>query len=74
MNKGERARAIEMLKGFLTDRSSIVCANALESLSDLATDPANAEDVHELIRRFTKTGTPALRARARILLARLSKH
>jgi HEAT repeat protein len=64
----ERNRAVEILLGYLEDKSSIVKTFAMQALADLAPkDPR----VISLLEFLTTTGTPAMRARGRKLLARL---
>jgi HEAT repeat protein len=61
----ERNRAIEILLGYLEDKSSIVKTFAMQALADLAPqDPR----VISLLEFLTTTGTPAMRARGRKLL------
>jgi hypothetical protein len=74
LTKAERGRAVGLLREYLEDRSGIVRVCAMTSLDELAEgDPALREEVDELLRGFTKSGTPAVKARARILLARPGK-
>jgi hypothetical protein len=70
----ERRRAVECLELFLEDRSSIVKTFAMQGLADLARrDPGLRVDVIERIRKLTRTGTPAMRARGCKLLRELEK-
>lgn len=70
----QRDCAVEVLRGYLADGSSIRKTCAMQSLYDLAIDdPELAADIVPLIERLTTTGTPAMRARGRQLLARLSR-
>jgi hypothetical protein len=63
--KPEKARLIGLLREYLEDRSAIVQVCAMTSLVDLGVrDTA-------LLEGLTKTGSPAVKARARILLAKL---
>jgi hypothetical protein len=65
----ERQRAAEALLGYLEDRSSIVKTFALEGLADLRrSDVALRPDVKQLLLNALRTGTPAMKARARKLL------
>lgn len=69
----ERRRAIDLLRSYLNDRSSIVKTFAMDSLAELAApDKKLHGEVIEMIRGFTKTGTPAMKARGRKLLAKLA--
>jgi len=71
LTKSECERAAEVLKGYLSDRSSIVKTFAMQGLADLAVQqPETQPGVTEFIQRLTKTGTPAMRARGRKLLGR----
>lgn len=64
----ERADAIEVLKGFLHDRSRLVQAFALQALVDLTVDdPAQRRLIGGVVETLAKTGSPAVRARARKL-------
>ena len=64
----ERQRAVAALQGYMADSSSIVKTFAMQGLAELASgDPA----ITEQIRILTRTGTPAMRARGRKLLAKL---
>jgi hypothetical protein len=66
----ERRRAARALERYLEDRSSIVKTCALEGLADLArTDAALCPDVKQLLQNARRQGTPAMKARARKLLA-----
>jgi hypothetical protein len=65
----ERRRAAEHLQKYLGDRSSIVKTFAMQGLSDLAIQDASLQPiVLDLLRTLTRSGTPAMRARGRILL------
>jgi hypothetical protein len=68
----ECRRVAEILQGYLDDRSAIVKTFAMQGLWDLAIQSAPLRPtVVERIRSLTRTGTPAMRARGRILLARI---
>jgi hypothetical protein len=65
----EAERVADLLESYLTDRSSIVKTFAMQGLADLAKEHTEFRTrVTEIIRSWTKTGTPAMRARGRILL------
>jgi hypothetical protein len=69
----ERLRAASLLKDYLKDRSSIVKTFAMQALSDLAnTDWALFPETIEVLEQATRAGTPAMRARARKLLAQIA--
>ena len=69
-----RVRATVALRGFLGDRSSIVRTFAIQALAELSRGiPEMEADVIDLLERTCRTGTPAMKARSRKLLAQLRK-
>lgn len=76
----ETERAAEVLRGWLEDESSIVKTAALQGLADLSRrNPAQREEAIDTLRLLGRSGTPAMRARSRILLkqfetGRLARH
>lgn len=65
----ERHRAVAALQHYLDDRSSIVKTFTLQALSDLARNDANLRpQVKQLLKESLRSGTPAMKARARKLL------
>jgi hypothetical protein len=62
----EHSAVVAILSDYLTDRSSIVRTFALQSLADLLQD-----DARGILEEASASGTPAMRARARKLLAAL---
>jgi hypothetical protein len=65
-------RATPALYTYLDDPSSSVKTTALQGLADLTHhDPAMLPSVLDLLRIHGRSGTPAMRARSRILLKRL---
>lgn len=65
----ERLRAAAILFAFLGDDSRIVKTFAMQALADLARgDPALRRQVLPLIEALGRTGSPAMRARARKLI------
>jgi hypothetical protein len=65
----ERQRAAATLRRYLDDRSSIVKTFALQGLTDLArNDPGLRRQVRELLEESVRSGTAAMKARARKLL------
>lgn len=71
LKRAEAQRAAELLRGYLEDRSSIVKTAALQGLADLARqDGEMLLEVQDLLRVTGRSGTPAMRARSRILLKR----
>lgn len=65
----ECQRLAGLLQNYLEDRSSIVKTFAMQGLADLTRqDAALRPMVVELLRALTRSGTPAMRARGRMLL------
>jgi HEAT repeat protein len=70
----ELASAVTLLRGYLADDSRIVRVNAMQALADLACQHSRLRsDIRALLVHQTDTGTPAMRARGRKLLAKLDK-
>jgi hypothetical protein len=70
----ECRRMAAILEGWLEDSSSIVKTAALHGLADLTRqDSSLISDVVDLLRQAERSGTPAMRARSRILLKALEK-
>ncbi len=70
----EARRAAQVLQSWLDDPSSIVKTAALQCLADLTRhDPSLLPMALELLRIHSRSGTPAMRARCRILLEKLEK-
>ena len=68
----ESRRAAATLQTWLEDRSSIVKTCAMQGLTELAgQNPSLRPEVLDLLRILSRSGTPAMRARGRILLRRL---
>jgi len=68
----EARRAASTLRGYLDDSSSIVKTAAMHGLSGLTRhDPSLLPEVLDLLRILSRIGTPAMRARGRILLGKL---
>jgi HEAT repeat protein len=68
----EARRAAAALREYLDDRSSIVKTAAMHGLAGLTRhDPSLLPEVIDLLRILSRSGTPAMRARGRILLKRL---
>jgi hypothetical protein len=74
LKPNERSSVQELLKSYLSDRSSIVKAFALQALADLAIKHASfRSEAIEILRAFARTGTPAMKARIRKLLPKLER-
>ncbi len=68
----ECRRVAEILLSYLDDKSSIVKTCALQGLADLThQDPSLLSEVVDLLRIHSRSGTPAMRARGRMLLKQL---
>jgi hypothetical protein len=73
LTRAERQRGIAQLKEYLQDRSAILRTLALQSLADMAADdPALREEVIGLVEEALRSGTAAMKARARKLLVQFS--
>jgi hypothetical protein len=71
----EKKYAVRILTAYLKDGSSIVKTFSMQALADLAAaDPALQKKVLPLLKELTVSGTPAMRARGRKLLAQMVKH
>jgi len=69
--RGDQRRLMDLLIGFLQDGSSIVKTCSMQALADLAgRDETIREEVVRIIEGAMKTGTPAMKARARKILKR----
>jgi hypothetical protein len=72
LSRSECRRVAKILRQYLSDRSSIVKTFAMQGLTDLISRDASLRPmVLELLLSLSRTGTPAMRARGRILLRRL---
>jgi hypothetical protein len=68
----ESERAMISLRAYLDDRGSIVRTAAMHGMAGLALqNPALLPEVLDTLRILTRSGTPAMRARGRILLKKL---
>ncbi len=72
LTASECQRSATILQAYLEDRSSIVKTFAMQGLADLTRHDASLRPtVLDLLRSLVRTGTPAMRARGRILLRQL---
>lgn len=70
----EAQRAAQILRSWLDDKSSIVKTAAMHGLADLTRrDPSLRAEVLDTLRILSRSGTPAMRARGRILLKRMER-
>jgi hypothetical protein len=69
LSRAERLRTRRVLQRYMDDGSSIVKTWAMNGLAELAKGDSGAEaEILDFIERTLRTGTPAMRARARQLL------
>ena len=74
LSPGERLVAAESMFNYLEDKSRIVKTFAAQALADFAEhDPELRKRVVPILRNLERTGSPAVRSRARRLNARLQK-
>lgn len=72
LTEAETERAAMVLRSWLEDRSSIVKTSAMHGLAGLTRwNLAMMPEVLDMLRILSRSGTPAMRARGRILLKRL---
>jgi hypothetical protein len=72
LTASECERVAGVLESYLEDQSSIVKTCALQGLADLARrDGSLLPEVIDLLRIHSRSGTPAMRARGRMLLKQL---
>jgi len=72
LDRSERRRAEALMRGYLDDKSRIAQTFALQALADLAIgDAALRRRLLPLIEQLARTGSPAVRARARKLIGAL---
>jgi HEAT repeat protein len=72
LSTAEAQRAAAALRTYLEDKSSIVKTAAMHGLADLTRhDPSLLPEVLDMLRILSRSGTPAMRARGRILLKEL---
>lgn len=73
LTRAERRRAFAQMQSWLTDKSGIVRAFAMQGLADLAQqDETLKPTALETIRAAVGNGTPAMRARGKRLLKELA--
>jgi hypothetical protein len=72
LDRQERRQTEVILRGYLNDKSRIVKTFAMQALIDLTiSDPSLRRRVLSLIEDLGRTGSPAMRARARKLISAL---
>ena len=73
LSEEERAVVVEILLGYLNDKSKIVKTFSMQALADLAEQDASLRSqVIPLLEEFTRTGSPSMKSRGRKLLEKLS--
>jgi hypothetical protein len=74
LSPAEARRAADSLRKYLDDKSSIVKTCAMQGLAELTRhDPSLLPEVLDSLRILSRSGTPAMRARGRILLRRFDR-
>ena len=74
LNKKERRQAMEILRRYLGDRSTVVKASALDSLADLADQDAGIRaEIVQILETFTRTAQPPMKMWGQKKLDRLTK-
>jgi hypothetical protein len=69
LNEADTTRAAAVLRTWLDDKSSIVKTSAMHGLAGLTLwDRSMLPEVLDMLRILSRSGTPAMRARGRILL------
>jgi hypothetical protein len=72
LTRPEARRAASLLRTYLEDQSSIVKTAAMQGLADLTRQEASLlPEVLDTLRILARSGTPAMRARGRILLKKM---
>lgn len=74
LNDAEKCRVVGIMLGYFSDRSSIVRTLAMQALADIAIQtPQLRPSIAQHLQELTVTGTPAMKARGRKLLAEMHK-
>jgi HEAT repeat protein len=74
LSKAEELSVLNILLNYTNDRSSIVKTMAMQALADIAfRHPPLLPEVKQHIEELTVIGTPAMKARGRKLLAKLTR-
>jgi hypothetical protein len=72
LTRPECRRLADVFTGWLDDRSSIVKTCAMQGLAELTLQDLSMKDeVLDLLRELTRSGTPAMRARGRHLVSQM---
>ncbi len=68
----ERRAIVDILKNYLTDKSKIVRTFSMQALADIAEQDAELrQPIFKQLKTMTRTGSPAMKARGKKLLAKL---
>lgn len=71
----EREKVVGILKAYLGHQSKIVVVSAMQALAELTQQhPPLRQEVFNVIRKLTRAGSPAMRARGKKLLRQLEAH
>jgi hypothetical protein len=72
LTAAQRRRVAAILNGYLADASRLVKTFAMQGLAEIAAQDAQLRPpIVAQLKKLTRTGSPAMRARGRKLLARL---
>lgn len=75
LSKRESEVVVKILMSYLLDKSSIVRTFSMQALADIAAKQESLRpQVVRLLKRLTKTGTPAMRSRGRKLLEKIASN
>ena len=75
LTRSERREAIEILKGYISDKSSIVKTFSMQALADLSQqDESLKPEIISLLEELTRTGTPAMQSRGKKLLKAFNRN
>jgi hypothetical protein len=73
LNRRERRGVVAILSEYLADRSRIVKTFAMQALADIAAQDSDLQSpIAQRLEELTRTGSPAMKARGRKLLAKLA--
>jgi hypothetical protein len=74
LTRPECRRVYGVLQGWLDDKSSIVKTCAMQGIAELTRQDLSLKDeVLDQLRVFSRSGTPAMRARGRVLIEQIEK-
>ena len=74
LSQAERRAAVEILTGYLADKSKIVKTFSMQALADIAEQDAGLKPaIVRQLEFLTETASPAMKSRGRKLLAKLKR-